>query len=517
MQTDHKAVPDDLCMQARQVSKIYPGTLALDKVDFNVYRGKVNVLIGENGAGKSTLMKIMAGIEQPSGGEIMLNGETVKLSSTRYAATKGIGIIHQELNLFPNLTVAQNIFMAREEIKYGGAMLDQRKHIEKTKQILERLEHPIDPHTSVSNLKVGQQQIVEIAKTMAQQDLHVLIMDEPTSSLSNAEVEVLFRLINDLKNKGIAIIYISHRLEEIMRIGDYITVLRDGRLVAEESVANIDVPWIVRNMVGHDQTKTVVKREKAFTEEVLRVEALTLPRPGGGYYLDRVSLKLHKGEILGIYGLMGAGRTELIETLMGLHPEARGDIYVNGDKIKPDSVWGQIQHGFAHIPEDRQREGLVQSLSIAKNMTLSSLSSYTKGFHISDKKESAGITRMIKDLFIKAADPKLPILSLSGGNQQKVVIGKGMLTSPKILLMDEPSRGIDVGAKADVYKIIDQFASEGLSILLVASELKEIIAISDRVLVMAGGRLSGEFVGSQINEQNLVKASAGGHEPAYFL
>ncbi|ALS28578.1 D-ribose transporter ATP-binding protein [Paenibacillus sp. 32O-W] len=498
---------DEICMQARQVSKIYPGTVALNKVDFNVYRGKVNVLIGENGAGKSTLMKILAGIERPTEGEIVLFGESIRLHNTREAAAKGIGIIHQELNLFPNLTVAQNIFMAREETKFGGAMLDQGKHIEKAKRILEMLEHPIDPRTLVSNLKVGQQQIVEIAKTMAQQDLHVLIMDEPTSSLSNAEVEVLFKLINDLKSKGISIIYISHRLEEIMRIGDYITVLRDGHLVAEDLVSNIDIPWIVRHMVGHDQTKMVAKSEKKFSEEVLRVESLTLPRPGGGYYLDQVSFKLHKGEVLGIYGLLGAGRTELIETLMGLHPEAKGDIYLEGKKIKPESVWKQIRRGFALIPEDRQREGLVQALSIAKNMTLSSLKNYTKLFHISEDLENKSVNRMIKELFIKAPDPKLPILSLSGGNQQKVVIGKGMLTSPKIMLMDEPSRGIDVGAKADVYKIVDQLAAQGLSIILVVSELKEIIAISDRVLVLSGGKLTGEFIGSDITEENLVQAS----------
>jgi len=508
---------EEICMEARKVSKIYPGTVALNNVDFKVYRGKVNVLIGENGAGKSTLMKIMAGIEQPSSGEIMLGGEPVHLKNTRDAASKGIGIIHQELNLFPNLTVAQNIFMAREETKWGGIALNQGKHIEKTRSILEKLEHPMDPRTIVSNLKVGQQQIVEIAKTMARQDLRVLIMDEPTSSLSSAEVEVLFRLIQDLKSRGISIIYISHRLEEIMRIGDYITILRDGHLVAEDAVANIDIPCIVRHMVGRDQTKTVVKREKEFSEEVLRVESLTLPRPGGGYYVDDVSFSLHKGEVLGIYGLLGAGRTELLETLMGLHPEAKGNIYLEGKKIKAESVWKQIERGFAHIPEDRQREGLIQTLSIAKNMTLASLKNYTKFFYLSETLENKSIVRMIRDLFIKAPDPKLPILSLSGGNQQKVVIGKGMLTSPKIMLMDEPSRGIDVGAKADVYKIVDQLASQGLGIILVASELKEIIAISDRVLVMSGGKLTGEFVGPDISEENLVRASSGGAKHADLI
>lgn len=501
---------EELCLTARNVTKVYPGTIALDKVNFNVYRGKVNVLIGENGAGKSTLMKIIAGIEQPTEGIISLNNEEIKLHSTRDAAAKGIGIIHQELNLFPNLNVYQNIFMDREFTKFG-VLLDNKKHIEKAAELLKKLEHPISPETLVSDLKVGQQQIVEIAKTMAQQDLHVLIMDEPTSSLSTAEVEVLFRIIGELKEQGISIIYISHRLEEIMRIGDYVTILRDGQFIAEEKVKNIDIPWIVRNMVGHGNTKIVKRQSAVKGEELLRVESLNLPRKGGGYSLHNVSFSLRKGEILGVYGLLGAGRTELIETLMGMHPEATGNIYLEGKKIKPKSIWEQIQRGFAHIPEDRQREGLVQTLSIAKNLTLSSLYNYTKGFHLIKKKEDESITEMIKSLYIKVADRKLPILSLSGGNQQKVVIGKGVLTSPKILLLDEPTRGIDVGAKADVFDIINKFASKELGIIVVASELKEIVSISDRVIVLSNGNLTGEFEGTGITEQSLVAASAAGH------
>jgi len=505
---------DQICLAARGVTKIYPGTVALDKVDFNVYRGKVNVLIGENGAGKSTLMKIIAGIEQPTEGKIFLNGEEIHLHNTRDAAAKGIGIIHQELNLFPNLNVYQNIFMAREATKYG-IVLDNKKHKEKARELLEKLEHPISPEAMVSELRVGQQQIVEIAKTMAQQDLHVLIMDEPTSSLSAAEVEVLFRIIGELKEQGISIVYISHRLEEIMRIGDYVTILRDGRLIAEEEIKNIDIPWIVKNMVGHSKTKTIKKQTEVKGKELLRVESLTLPRKGGGYTLDKVSFSLREGEILGVYGLLGAGRTELIETLMGMHPEATGDIYLEGKKIKPRFIWEQIQRGFAHIPEDRQREGLVQTLSIAKNLTLSSLSNYTKGFHLVQNKEDESITKIIQDLSIKVADRKLPILSLSGGNQQKVVIGKGILTSPKILLLDEPTRGIDVGAKAEVFDIIGKFALQGLGIIVVSSELKEVISISDRVIVLSNGKLTGEFRGDEITEQALVGASAAGHNYCY--
>ena len=511
--SENEKSSEELCLTARNISKIYPGTLALDKVDFNVYRGKVNVLIGENGAGKSTLMKIIAGIEQPSEGTITLNGEEVHLQNTRDAASKGIGIIHQEMNLFPNLNVYQNIFMAREATKYG-VVLDNKKHIERAAELLEKLEHPISPEAMVSELRVGQQQIVEIAKTMAQQDLHVLIMDEPTSSLSTAEVEVLFKLIGELKEQGISIVYISHRLEELMRIGDYVTILRDGKLIAEEKVKNIDVPWIVRNMVGHSNTKTIKRQSENIGDEILRVEKLTLPRKGGGYYIDNVSFKLRRGEILGVYGLLGAGRTELIETLMGMHPEATGDIYLEGKKINPKSIWEQIKRGFAHIPEDRQREGLVQTLSIAGNLTLTSLWNYTKGFHLIRKKEDESISKIIKDLYIKVADRKLPILSLSGGNQQKVVIGKGILTSPQILLMDEPSRGIDVGAKADVFEIISRFASQGLAIIVVASELKEIVSISDRIIVLSNGKLTGEFAGDEVTEQSLVAASAAGGAPS---
>ncbi|WP_038670124.1 sugar ABC transporter ATP-binding protein [Pelosinus sp. UFO1] len=501
---------DELCLTARGISKIYPGTVALHKVDFNVYRGKVNVVIGENGAGKSTLMKIIAGIEKPSEGSIYLNGEEICLNDTRDASAKGIGIIHQELNLFPNLTVAQNIFMGRENTKYG-IILDHKKHIEKTKILLERLEHPIHPDTSVSDLRVGQQQIIEIAKTMAQQDLHVLIMDEPTSSLSTAEVEVLFRLIKELKEQGISIIYISHRLEEIMRIGDYVTVLRDGKLIEQDQVKNIDIPWIVRKMVGHNNTNMNYKQEKPIGDEILRVESLTLPRKGGGYTLDKVTFSVRKGEIVGIYGLLGAGRTELIECLMGMHPEATSDIYLEGKKIRPKSIWEQIQKGFAHIPEDRQREGLVQTLSIGKNMTLASLWDYTKGIHLLPKRENENITKAIKNLEIKVADRNLPILSLSGGNQQKVVISKGILTSPKVLLLDEPTRGIDIGAKADVFKIVNKFAAEGMGIIIVASELKEIIGISDRIIVLSNGQVTAELSGDEIREEALVKASGVGH------
>jgi len=501
----------EVCLTCDAIDKVYPGTKALDNVTFEVKTGKVNVLIGENGAGKSTLMKIVAGIESPSSGKITMDGKEVTFKNAAEARASGIGIIHQELSLFPNLNVYQNIFMANEHTKSG--VLDNKEHIRLAKEVLAKLEYPIDPNTIVGDLRVGQQQMVEIARNLVQTGLRILIMDEPTSSLSSQEVEVLFKIINELKATGISIVYISHRLEEIMRIGDYVTVLRDGKKVAEDDVKNISVRWIVQNMVGSDKTYAKKENNIDYSKEevVLKVENLCLPKRGGGWLLDHVNFELHKGEIVGIYGLLGAGRTEIFECIMGMRPEHTGKFYLHGKEMKTGTISQQIAKGFALVPEDRQREGLVQTLSIGKNISLSSMESYTKSGLIDRKKENNAIDETIKDIHIKASNPNLPILSLSGGNQQKVVIGKGTLTNPKILLMDEPSRGIDIGAKTEVFDIINQYAQRGVSIIVISSELKEIVAIADRIVVLSNGLLTGEFQGSDINEQTLVTASYMGH------
>ncbi|WP_077622553.1 sugar ABC transporter ATP-binding protein [Sediminibacillus massiliensis] len=498
-------VVTDVCLEAKEVSKLYPGTIALDKVNMKLYKGKVNVLIGENGAGKSTLMKIIAGVESPSDGKIIFNGKEVRFNNTREAGEAGIGIIHQELNLFPNLTVAENIFMAREIAKFGK--INEADQKARTKEVLEKLEQAIDPNTLVGELRVGQQQIIEIAKTMIQKKLQILIMDEPTSSLSGAEVKVLFRLIEELKQQGVAIVYISHRMEEIMQIGDYLTILRDGKLVASEKVKSIDLKWIVTNMVGEERQRVQIKKNKNIGKEILTVKNLVLPR-ADGLALDNVSFSLHQGEILGIYGLLGAGRTELLESLMGKnYGDLMGEVFVDGTLTKPTSVHKQIKNGFAYIPEDRQKEGLVQTLSIAQNLTLSSMDNYTKSFHLVNSKEEHAIKQTVKDFFIKVSNTSLPIFSLSGGNQQKVVIGKAILTSPRILLLDEPTRGIDVSAKADVFKIVNKLAESGLGVILVSSELKEIIDGSNRVIVLSKGKLTGEFRGDEITEHALMEAA----------
>lgn len=401
----------DIVMKCRHMEKVYPGTKALDDVDFNIYRGKVNVLIGENGAGKSTLMKQIAGIEQPSSGKMYLDGEEVSFKNTTEARAKGVGIIHQELSLFPNLNVYQNIFMNNEQKK--GVVVNNEIHKQKTKEVLERLEYPIDPEAKVGDLRVGQQQMIEIARNLIQDDLKILIMDEPTSSLSQSEVQVLFKIMRELNAQGISIVYISHRLEEIMEIGDHVTILRDGKYVDDAAVKDIDVPWIVQKMTGSNKSYPKKERDIDWEKQdtVLEVKDLCLPKKGGGWLLDHVSFKLKRGEILGIYGLMGAGRTEVFECLMGLHPEHTGEVYVDGKKIKIKNIAEQIKNGFALVPEDRQAEGLVQTLDIEKNISLSGGNTFSsiKG---QEALGNVGIMQFDSRVFAVGGFPGIPIAAI---------------------------------------------------------------------------------------------------------
>ncbi len=471
----------NVVLHCEKIDKIYPGTKALDQVSFDLLKGKVNVLIGENGAGKSTLMKMIAGIEQPSAGKMYMNGREVVFKDTNAARARGIGIIHQELSLFPNLTVYQNIFMGHEKKK--GLFLNDDEHRKGAEAVMKRLEHDIDPNTLVGDLRVGQQQMVEIARNLIQDDLKVLIMDEPTSSLSAAEVDVLFRIMRELIANGISIVYISHRLEEILQIGDHVTVLRDGKYVADADVRDIDLTWIVERMVGKNTQYHRFERsiDLSKAENILEIKNLCLPKRGGGWTLDHVSMNLKRGEVLGIYGLLGAGRSELFECLMGMHPEHTGDVIYKGRKMKISSIAGQIQEGLALVPEDRQSQGLIQSLDICKNASIASLKKYRKGILMDDGKE-----------------------------EKAVVIAKGLLTNPTVLLLDEPSRGIDIGAKTEVFEIIHQLSEKGLSIIVVSSELKEIMAIADRIYILSNGKVTGELSGSEINEDTLVRASYAG-------
>lgn len=501
----------DVILKLEQVSKVYYGTVAVKRANFEVRRGAVNVLVGENGAGKSTLMKIIAGVEKPTQGRILLEGKEVAFSTSGDAVAHGIGMVFQELNLFGNLSVAENIFSTRE-ITSGLYHINHKEQQRRAGEFLDKLKSGIRPDTMVEDLRIGQQQLVEIAKAVSL-DAKVLIMDEPTSALSAAEVEVLFKVIADLKRQGVAIVYISHRLEELIRIGDYITVLRDGHITGQEQMKNVDTQWIVRQMIGSDAKDFSKPDDHKPGDEVFRVESMSLPRDTGGMAVDDVSLTLKAGEILGIYGLMGAGRSELFDCIMGRHGQASGKIFIDGKEVRERDTTRRIRRGLALIPEDRQREGLVTILSVASNLTLASLRKYAAGFHIVGAREQRAVKDMVKELAIKVSNTDNEVTSLSGGNQQKVVIGKALLTNPKVLLMDEPSRGIDVGAKADVFRTMRKLARDGLGILFATSDLDEVMALSDRIAVMSNGKLTGIFDRAEATEAKIVAASAKGHGP----
>jgi erythritol transport system ATP-binding protein len=502
---------NDIILTAENITKIFPGTVALEDVSFTVHKGKVNVLIGENGAGKSTLMKILAGVERPTHGKILLDGQEIHLNSPLDATRLGIGIIYQELNLCANLNVMDNIFLAREISQNG--LIDRKLEKRHAQELIKRLEQDIDPNALVSDLRIGQQQIVEIAKALTQ-EVRILIMDEPTSALSAVEVEVLFRVIRELKSHGVAIIYISHKLEELLQIGDYITVLRDGKKVAEEEASKVNVSWLIEKMVGRNPAALFKRKERPLGEVLLKVENLTLPRLGGGFALDHVSFELREGEVLGFYGLMGAGRSDLVDCLAGAHLQTEGKVWLNGDLITSTTISERIESGFVLIPEDRQRYGLVQTLSVKDNMLLASLKNYLKGLFLMRKQEKFAADGQIKELSIRVANSEQPITSLSGGNQQKVVVAKGLLTKPKVLLLDEPTRGIDVGAKSEIFEIVNRLALLKYGVVFVSSELKEVLAMSDRVLVMSKGAITGEFTHQDATEEKLVAASAIGHGPS---
>jgi erythritol transport system ATP-binding protein len=501
---------DDCVLRLEEVTKVYSGIVAVKKADFALRRGAVNVLVGENGAGKSTLMRIIAGVEKPTLGRILLDGREVSFNSPADAQAHGIAMIFQELNLFGNLSVAENIFATRE-LTRGLRGIDHAAQIEKANVFLDKLDAGIDAATMVEDLPIGQQQLVEIAKAISL-DARILIMDEPTSALSAAEVDILFKVIRELKAQGVAIVYISHRLEELMRIGDHITVLRDGQITGQADVRDIDTKWIVRSMIGSDAKDFAKSVDHALGEEAFRAQDICLPRKTGGFAVDHVSISVKSGEVLGIYGLMGAGRSEFFECVMGCHPHSTGSIFVEGEEVKEGDTSRRIRRGLALIPEDRQREGLVQVLSIASNLTLASLERFTKfGFHIKGDREKAAIAESIRSLAIKAPNPDFDVTSMSGGNQQKVVIGKALMTNPKVLLMDEPSRGIDVGAKADVFRTMRKLAGEGLAILFSTSDLEEVMALSDRIAVMSNGRLVAVIDRKDATEEMIVKASSEGH------
>ena len=497
----------EIILKAKNIYKNYPGVTALDNVSFNVYKGKVNVLVGENGAGKSTLMKILAGVEKQTSGDMILKEKILNINSTKDAEKNSIGIIHQELNLFPNLSVHENIFMGHEIFNF--LTINTKKQKEITKNLMQKLNQDIDPEDLVENLRIGQQQIVEIAKALAK-NTKILIMDEPSSALSKNEVLVLFSVIEELKKEGVSIIYISHKLEEIMKIGDVITILRDSKFICEELIEKVNIPWITEKMVGMKNFESVNITEPNIGKNIIEAKSILLKKKNSEeLILDNISFNSRAGEILSLYGLMGSGRTELLEVIMGLNNSFEGSIKLEDKVLKKSSIAERINDGIVLVPEDRQGQGLIQCLSILSNILLSKISRSFKGFYLNSKKESTIVKKSIEYLGIKASSYNNLITSLSGGNQQKVVVAKALETNPKLLMLDEPTRGIDVGAKQEIFHIMKKLSEKGISIIFVSSEIKEVLAVADRVLVLAKGKITKELNNTEITEDNLVKFSQG--------
>ncbi|BAN03487.1 sugar ABC transporter ATP-binding protein [Ilumatobacter coccineus] len=499
-------VEGQVVMRAHGITKVYGVTHALKGVDFEVRAGEVTALFGENGAGKSTLMKILSGVEQPTSGTLELDGSEVVFADTVDAARRGIAIIHQELSLCPNLSVRDNIFIGREVRRRGA--VDYRSEHEMATRLLDRLDESFSPATLVGDLRLGQQQIVEIARALAG-EARVLIMDEPTSALSVSEVEVLFRVVHELKAAGVAIVYISHHLEEALDIADHGVVFRDGALVASAPAAEMDLEWVVSHMVGRASSSLALDLGAEFGEPLLTLRDVDVVDPHNTTRLAvrNVSLDVRAGEIVCLYGLMGAGRTELLEALAGRIPIQRGTVTLDGRVLADESIGERIDMGLPLVPEDRQRDGLVQTMSVGENISLASIRRFLARFGLSSRSECTSVDGAIADIRVKTASRDAAISSLSGGNQQKVVIGKVLLTHPKLMLLDEPSRGIDVGAKAEIFSLMAREARRGLGVLFATSEVGEALTSSHRILVMSKGSVVREIDPRTATREQVMVAS----------
>lgn len=486
---------------AEKIGKRFGGVTALHDVSMELLPAKVTAIIGENGAGKSTLMKILSGVYTEYEGRILLNGKEVQFTDPKAAQEKGISIIHQELNLIPDLSITENIFLGREWTTRWG-ILHKKAMREETAALLKRLRLNLDPDTLIRDLKVGQQQVVEIAKALLL-DSQVIIMDEPTSAISDTEVNVLFAIIEQLRSEGKVIAYISHKLDELFRIADNYVVLRDGRVTETGSMKGVDRDAIVKKMVGREVTRLTHSRNQTNGAELLSVAGLRL-KTGIRHVIKNVNFTLQRGEILGIFGLMGAGRTELLECILGLHGRhCIGDILIEGRPARVKSPQEAIRSGLALVPEDRKRDGFIPGLDVKTNITLSSL-----GAGFLDYKKETNLALHYKDsLRIKTASLSQQVRHLSGGNQQKVVLARCLATQPKVLMLDEPTRGIDVNAKTEIYRLILELSDSGLGIIVVSSELPEILAISDRILVMCEGKMTGAFSRADASEDEILKAA----------
>jgi len=476
----------DYIVELNHISKEFPGVKALDDVLFNLKQGEVHALLGENGAGKSTLMKILCGIYERDSGNFKVDGNEIGTLTPKIAQELGIAIIHQELNMCSHLTVAENMFLAREDIRFG--LISQKTLNEKAKEVLQKLKIDIDPTTIVGKLPVSKQQMVEIAKALSI-NARILIMDEPTSALTDREIKELFRIIRELRSEGKGIVYISHRLEELKEITDRLTILRDGKFVITMNYADTSVTEIISYMVGREIKEKYPRVECEKGKKLLEIKQLN-----SGELVNDVSFDLYEGEIIGFAGLMGAGRTELVRALFGAEHIDSGEILLEGKKLLINSPSDAIRCGIVCVPEDRKKEGLCTELTIRENVGLANLDLICNKIGIVNSKKEEELTkRVVKELKIKTPSISQDVKNLSGGNQQKVVVGKWLVRKARVVIFDEPTRGIDVAAKVEIYNLMNKLKSEGIGVIFVSSELPEVLGMSDKIIVMCGGRITGQF------------------------
>ncbi|HAT4244953.1 galactose/methyl galactoside ABC transporter ATP-binding protein MglA [Clostridium perfringens] len=489
-------------LEMRNISKEFPGVKALDNVTLKVKKGSVHALMGENGAGKSTLMKCLFGIYHPNSGEIFISGQKVQFKNSKHALDNGVSMVHQELNQVRERNVMDNLWLGRYPKK--GLFIDEKKMYDETEKIFKDLDINVNPRDKVSTLSVSQMQMVEIAKAVSYNS-KIIVMDEPTSSLTEKEVSHLFKIINKLRKQGISIIYISHKMEEILEISDEVTIMRDGKWIATENASNLTMDSIIKLMVGRELTDRFPKKDHTPKETILEVNNLSDAKN----QLKNVSFKLRKGEILGIAGLVGAKRTETLETLFGLREKGSGDIILHGKKVDNSKPFKAMQNGFALVTEERRQTGIFGKLPIDFNSIIANIDSYkTSTGLLANGRISKDTQWVIDSMKVKTPSQKTLIGSLSGGNQQKIVIGKWLLRKPEILLLDEPTRGIDVGAKFEIYQLINELAKEDKGIIMVSSEMPELLGVCDRILVMSNGRVSGIVNANETTQEEIMHLSA---------
>ena len=490
-------------LEMENISKEFPGVKALDNVQLKLKPGTVHALMGENGAGKSTLMKCLFGIYEKNSGKILLDGVEVNFKSTKEALENGVSMVHQELNQVLQRNVLDNIWLGRYPMK--GFFVDEKKMYNDTINIFKDLDIKVDPRKKVADLPIAERQMIEIAKAVSYKS-KVIVMDEPTSSLTEKEVDHLFRIIKKLKESGVGIIYISHKMEEIKMISDEITILRDGKWISTNDVSKISTEQIISMMVGRDLTERFPKKDNTAKEMMLEVKNLTaLNQPS----IQDVSFELYKGEILGIAGLVGSKRTEIVETIFGMRPKEHGEIILNGKTVKNRNPEEAIKNGFALVTEERRSTGIFSMLDIAFNSVISNLDRYKNKFRLLKNKDIEKDTKWIVDsMRVKTPSYSTKIGSLSGGNQQKVIIGRWLLTEPEVLMLDEPTRGIDVLAKYEIYQLMIDLAKKDKGIIMISSEMPELLGVTDRILVMSNGRVAGIVKTSETNQEEIMELSA---------